>query len=52
VAISAGRSAARKKGPRDVPPRMNKQGIAVCIPVSEGLGSLDDGIVAALRGSA
>ncbi len=28
-AMSVGRSAARKNGPRDVPPRMNRQGMAV-----------------------
>ena len=29
--ISAGRSAAWKNGPREVPPRMNRQGMAVCM---------------------
>ncbi len=30
VAVSLGRSAALKNGPREVPPRMNRQGMAVC----------------------
>ena len=33
VGTSAGRSLAWKKGPREVPPRMKRQGIAVCIGV-------------------
>ena len=31
LTTSDGRSDSRKNGPRDVPPRMNRQGIAVCI---------------------
>ena len=31
VSGSLGRSDARKYGPRDVPPRMNTQGMEVCI---------------------
>jgi hypothetical protein len=36
VGRSAGRSAALKNGPREVPPRMNRQGIAVCMALDPG----------------
>ena len=37
VGISAGRSAALKNGPREVPPRMNRQGMAVCMALTRAL---------------